>query len=265
MVLVASLLYLARARIALSTIFALTYLLFPRFASWQIDSLRYASMSISPLDWAISLEMDVGVSVFNPNHVPARLHNATLDIYRVRPTYISGMHQAPTYGRKFGVATASAHDIPRRDSFPLDSHISIVRLPFSVACSFLREMATNEGLIKVRGVGQALVSAAAQDVTVFVDCLQHVKPFPHPGRIVHTACTYTIANGGGANGALLDLLQLQLGPGWGKTRRGTRHEGQDQQHVLGSGSNSSSGKGGGIEGEMMLKAVVAAAQASEGL
>jgi len=52
----------------------------------------------------------------------------------------------------------------------------------------------NDGLVKVRGVGQALVSAAAQDVTVFVD----VKPFPHPGRIVLTACTYKIANDGGA-------------------------------------------------------------------
>lgn len=264
MVLVASLLYLSRARFTLSTIVALTYLLFPRFASWQIDSLRYASMRISPWDWAISLEMDVGVSVFNPNHVPARLHNATLDIYRVRSTHISGTHQAPTYGKSFGVATTSGHDIPRRDSFPLDSHISIVRLPFSVACSFLREMVVNDGLVKVRGVGQALVSAAAQDVTVFVDCLQHVKPFPHPGRIVHTACTYKIANGGGANGALLDLLQLQLGSGWGETRGGSELE--EQQQLFGRGSNSSSREGeGGKREMMMLKAVVAAAQASEGL
>jgi len=121
----------------------------------------------------------------------------------------------------------------------------------------------NDGLVKVRGVGQALVSAAAQDVTVFVDCLQHVKPFPHPGRIVHTACTYKIANGGGANGALLDLLQLQLGSGWGETRGGSEQE--EQQQLFGRGSNSSSREEGGEREMMMLKAVVAAAQASEGL
>ncbi len=177
MVLVSSLLFLSRARLFLSTLAALVYLVFPRFASWQINWLRYESLKVA-MNLDVSLEMDCGVQVFNPNHVPASLHNATLDIYRVRPTHINKGHQAPTYGNSFGVATTGAHEIPRRDSFPLESHISIVRLPFATAMSFLREMAMNSGIIKVRGVGQALVHAAKHDITVFVDCLQHVQVFP---------------------------------------------------------------------------------------
>jgi len=104
MVLVSSLFFLSRARLYLSTLAALVYLVFPRFASWQINWLKYQSLKVGWGD--VSIEMDCGVQVFNPNHIPARLHNATLDIYRVRPTYISKGHQAPTYGQSFGVVTS---------------------------------------------------------------------------------------------------------------------------------------------------------------
>ncbi|EWM30204.1 hypothetical protein Naga_100003g44 [Nannochloropsis gaditana] len=257
MVLAPSLLYLSRAPFTLSTLVALTYLFFPRFGMWQIDSLRYSSMTISPWDLAISLEMDVGVSMFNPNHINSRLHNATLDIYRVQPTHISGAHQAPTYGTSFGVARTHFHEVPRRDTFYLDSHVSIVRLPFAVLCSFMRELLLNKGVVKMRGVGQAWISAAAQDVTVLVDCFQHVQPFPHPGRIVHTACNFKLANGGGMNGSLLDLLQLQLGTEWGEIRGRKKQQGHKARKSVRAKEE--------ICDATMIRGVIAEVQACEGL
>jgi len=145
--------------------------------------------------------------------------------------------------------TKTAHEIPRRDSFPLESHISIVSLPFATVMSFLREMAMNSGIIKVRGVGQALVHAAKYDVTVFVDCLQHVKVFPHPGNIVYSACTFKVGDRGnvllsGTHG----LLSLQL------------EAALDSLDYSGPFALQP-----GAAGEDALAAVVRAAQAREGL
>lgn len=192
-----SLLYFSRTtRVYLSTLAAVTYLLFPRFASWQISTLRYNSLCVDPWNLDVSLELDVGVDVYNPNHLPATLYNATMDLYRVRSSFVTKDHhlQAPVYGGRFGVATAQFHEIPRRGSFPLESHVSIVKMPFSVAMSFLKEVIWHRGLVKVRVCGSALVHAAKHDLTVWVDCLQHVNIVPFPGHIIHSACTYQLQN-----------------------------------------------------------------------
>ena len=54
-------------RVYVTTLAALTYLLFPRWASWQITSLKYQSLSLFYKNFFnifVSVHMDVGVRVY---------------------------------------------------------------------------------------------------------------------------------------------------------------------------------------------------------
>lgn len=181
---------------------------------------NFQALSFNPFTGALSLEMDVLVDVYvstvdadsssssypyshdlislphtqNPNHLPAFLTNATLDIYRVvepgHEKHGGGEEAAPA----FGVATALGHQVPRRGVFDLNSHISIVSMPFKVALSLLNEILRHRGMIKVRGIGTAYISAMRQDIAILVDCVQHVTVIPFPGRIDYSQCDFRISN-----------------------------------------------------------------------
>ena len=263
----AALLYLTKTRLALTTLAALGYFfLAPRWdCSWQVEQLRFQSLRVGLS--ALDLEMDIGLRVWvgtpsfhgmsnptymsvdsihasihqpqqpqNPNHVPARLINASLALFRVQPPPSSGggaflfpsaaaasaaadstapLSPAPptsstptpllppVRGPAFGSAIIRRPQrVPRRDTFFLEAvHVSLPQLPLSTALAMLWELLTGWGRIQVRAIGTTRVRAARNEVAVFVDCLQEVRVLLHTiPQITRSVCAYTYAVEGADGG-----------------------------------------------------------------
>lgn len=260
----AALLYLTKTRLALTTLAALGYFfLAPRWdCSWQVEQLRFQSLRVGLS--ALDLEMDVGLRVWvrghlllswdvephlyfymstqnpcihrstnhnttqNPNHVPARLINASLALFRVQPPPSSGggaflfpsaasaaadstapLSPAPppssstptpvlppVRGPAFGSATIRRPQrVPRRDTFFLEAvHVSLPQLPLTTALAMLWELLTGCGRIQVRAIGTTRVRAARNEVAIFVNCLEEVRVLLHTvPQITRSVCAYTYA------------------------------------------------------------------------
>lgn len=187
---------LSRVRMMYVSLAAVAYLLFPRFATWDLRSTVVRSFTVG-LDLSVNIEMDVGVSVYNPNYVGAHLYNASMDLFRLVPQRKHTARHLWTpaiAGPAFGRAIAGSHAVPARGRFDLSSQISIPTMPMAQAWSFVREMVRHGGVVKVRGIGTALVRAAKHDMTLHLDCVQHVNTWRIPSTLEYSQCNYRLSS-----------------------------------------------------------------------
>lgn len=169
----------------------------------------------------------------NPNHVPARLLDASLALFRVQPpskphTGGSGAFLFPSAaaaatdspasppsppnptptlppvrGPAFGTATVRRPQrVPRRGSFSLEAvHVLLPQLPLPTAVAMLWDLITGLGRLQVRAMGTARVRAARSEVEVYVDCLQEVRVLLHAiPQITRSECVYALGAPAGADG-----------------------------------------------------------------
>ena len=54
---------LSRVRLVYVSLAAIIYMLYPRFATWRINSIHYSTLSFG-YDMSVTMEIDVGVTVY---------------------------------------------------------------------------------------------------------------------------------------------------------------------------------------------------------
>ncbi|CAM9511666.1 unnamed protein product [Scytosiphon promiscuus] len=161
--------------------------LFPRAPTWQIVNMKYRGVSVNYANIGVDMKIDMGLEVFNPNYISARLNGIVMTMFHEN---LSG-EEAP-----FGVVTFSGENaakLPARGSAVVQAQMEVVSLPTSMAMGIAKDVADG-GVIVSRALAVMDITVAGGDILVEADCVQHLQANVFPIKINKIDCKYYYKN-----------------------------------------------------------------------